>query len=99
MSILTQYYVPTAKSRRGQVEGIGLETRQGQEEVKPVSLCVVVACWSSSLRHCCMLVIVMSWSLLCFGHRHIFLFVVSHLLSCFSRSEMELLFFACFLCV
>jgi len=91
MSILTQYYVPTAKSGRGQVEGIGLKTRQGREGVKPISSCVIVACWSSSLRCCCMLVVVMSWLLLCFGHRCIFLFVVSRLSSCFSRSKMELL--------
>jgi len=55
MSILTQYYVPTAKGGRGQVEGIGLETRQGREEVKPVSSCVghrrVLVVFSRSLLH------------------------------------------------
>ena len=72
MSILTQYYVPTAKSGRGQVEGIGLETRQGREEVKPVSSCVVVACWSSlCLGRCHVSVIVVSSSLLCLACRHV----------------------------
>ena len=42
---------------------------------------------------------VLMWSLLCFGHRRIFLFVMSCSLSCFSCNEMELLFVAYFLCV
>ena len=76
-SILTQCYMPTEKSGRRQVEGISLETRQGREEVKPISSCV---------GHCHVLVVFFSRSSLHVGHRYILVAVVfwssSHLSLC-----------------
>ena len=86
--ILTTKYVPTEKSRGGQVEGgIHLETWEGREEIE-----IIECCFPS---HHCFLVVVLSSSLLCLAHHHVLVVVtfghhcLAHWHVCTARRQDE----------